>query len=326
MAIRYNRRGRGQEQGRAVVAAEAQVRRDLRHGDRSDPGSLGVEHDDAVVGGRPDVAVHVDPDAVRRTLSGFEPREHAAVLQQVATAVVGADDRLVARRARDVQHPLVRVERQAVRLVQVGRHGSQVLAIRSAPEHPVVAVLAHTRVPLTRLGDAVGRVREPDAAVPRDHDVVRGVEAAPVPHVDDRRDDAVAVTLDPTQAVRALHDAAIPIERAAVGELDTVRVHRGLPRVGVPLQDPVAGDVGPPQRARRRDPAGPLGPGAAGGDALERVAVRHEVVEQHGFSFERGAHPTFVRPRPPPRCVVARPSRSRRSPGRAGSTPRPRGS
>src|SRR5690349_24307214 len=141
-------------------------------------------------------------------------------------------------------------------------------------------------MPFVRSLDAVRRIGEPDGAVRLDHHVVRRVEAALPPGLDQGRHVPSAVDLDAAVSVRALDDLAGQSERAAVGELDLVGVHADAVIDLGPLQDPVVRDVAEPNRPKLRYPDGPFGP-----DGVTAVVAEARVPLEQSFAIDQfGVH------------------------------------
>src|SRR5690606_10590017 len=111
--------------------------------------------------------------------------------------------------------------------------------------------------------DAVGRVSEPDRAIGFDNDIVGRVEFLPLIVIHDGDDGSVRLGAgDATPAVFAGNQAALQVERVAVGVIGGLAECLHAAVALVPAQHPVVGDVAPHDIARR-DVDRPLGPDAA---------------------------------------------------------------
>src|SRR5581483_9240933 len=112
-------------------------------------------------------------------------------------------------------------------------------------------------------------IREPDRAVRLHHHVVGRVEPLAVEAVDQHRDGAVVLRArHAAPAVRAADEPALAVAGVAVGEVGGLAVDAHRPRLLLPLEDAVVGDVAPQQVAPVAEVDRPLRPAAAGVETL----------------------------------------------------------
>src|SRR5262249_21327080 len=124
-----------------------------------------------------------------------------------------------------------------------------------------------------------GRIREPDAAVALDHDVVRRVEAAALVVVGEHGDAAVPLRArDAARTVLAADEATLAVPRVTVGVVGWVA--EGADRLPLdPAQDAVVGDVAPHEEVAVREITGPLCPARAGIQLLQPAVAAQEFAE-----------------------------------------------
>src|SRR4051794_10816845 len=292
---RVETRRRKNEQGASVVAPEAQVSHLSRSSHEADTASLRTVYMHPVQRRRPHVSTLVHAEPIGN--SWLDLLEDPAVLAQ-ATVVdvidmdpvsperVGLLVRQLEGSVRDVQERLVRGERDPVRLLDIHDDGVHLPRARVEPEHPVVAVLEVSRMTFRRSLDAVRGIGEPDGAIRLDDHVVRRVEAAPPPGLDEGRHVPIAVDLDPAASVRALDDLAGQSEGSSVGEFGVVGIHADAVIGLGPLQDPIVRDVAEPNRSELRNPHGAFGP-----DGVTAVVTELRVLLEQAVAIDEvGVH------------------------------------
>ena len=264
---------------------------------------------DPVAGRRPDVAVDIEPEAVRdaglHDVEDARPFEPAPVDDVERHDVVAALDH---PRIRHVERPLVEREREPVGVDEGVGRDRQLAGRAVQPEHEAATQLGVGLVALPVVEDPVRRIGEPDRSVRGDDDVVRRVEPPALVPVDDGRAAAIGlVARDASQAVLAGEDAPVVVERVAVGEIGRA-VEVGDAVGGRPAMDDVAPHVAPDQGVLARHVDGPLGPQTAarvpdefgvGRDEALEARIAHDPLDRtrrHGHDAEsrrrdRGAHP-----------------------------------
>ena len=236
--------------------------------------SADATHTPARTGGE-DVARAVHLDAVGQ--AGRIPRLDREIEQRRARAEravrpqrVAHHDRPVGVGLGDVEVPLLRVEGDAVGVLQLVGH--QHGFARPGPDQVHAAEVEFARGVVVAPVQAVGGIREVQVARRVQHKVVRRVQALAAVGIGHR--DLAAAVLQPGHApvpVLAGQQPALAIERQSVrsGLLAVVgdaRIARGLhpgarPAARAPLQDGVARDVGEQQVPAARDPDRAFRPG-----------------------------------------------------------------
>src|SRR5262245_19791940 len=173
---------RSHEQPIALAATEANIGAALRQRDKADRLAFGIEHFDAVEVGvahaptAPQIAVHVDAEAVRRALRfGSDQDALVGKPRAIVDHVVGLD--VTRRRAAvlDVAFGFVGRELDAVRAAQRALHygGSAGFGIEAID---VGRQFDRRNVALVVVQDAEGRIGEPDRVVGFHANVVWRVE------------------------------------------------------------------------------------------------------------------------------------------------------
>ena len=128
--------------------------------------------------------------------------------------------------------------------------------------------------------DAVARIGEPDAAVRMDHDVVGGVEGLALPAVrQDGHRSIVFIADHAAGVVLTGQQAALPIERVAVGVVGGLVEYADVAVLLQPAQVPIVGNIAEHQVAPAAVPCGPLGPKQAGVQPLDGRALDPVLVE-----------------------------------------------
>src|SRR6266508_6690926 len=233
------------------------------------------DHPQAARAAAVDVALEIDLHAVGGAGSlAAEAEEHALrrdVGRAVGWDVVGLDvgaDVADAVAVVDVQHALVRCERQPVRHAVAGG---------SLPDGTVGPDPVERRIgQLARVAGAEipPRAREVDGAVGADDDVVGPPETRPVVAVGHDRVRAVAgEPADPPTGVLGGEDRTVAVERRAVGGV-VWRVEHREPCAGRPREPTVVADV-----AEEQVPGVGIPDGALQRAGVLRVGAATEVVE-----------------------------------------------
>ncbi|SIT56991.1 hypothetical protein BQ8794_30440 [Mesorhizobium prunaredense] len=112
--------------------------------------------------------------------------------------------------------------------------------------------------------DAVGRIREPDRAVRRNHDVVRRVEAPAFEPVGNDRDRAVELRpCHPSRQVLAGDKPPLIVDRVSVAVIARLAKHRDRAVGLIPAHHPIVRNVGPDEVATRPEPCRALQPAPA---------------------------------------------------------------
>src|SRR6185436_8822646 len=269
---------RRHEQPVAARAAEADVGAGFRQPDHSDGRAVWRDHLYARARAAPDVAVHVRADAVggrRRAVLAVheELRQPLAVAQRLAVDVVDAD---VAARARvgDVQLPVVGREADSVRAALIVGDLLDLSRLRVDAVDRFLGLLLVLE-PFVVAADAVGRIREPDAAVGMHGDVVRRVEPFAVEAIREHGlRPVVLVADDAAAAVLARDLPAFEVERVPVAVAGGIPEHRHASVFLGPPHLHVVRDVAPDQEPPDAVPRRALGPQRA-----EVQPANHRVVD-----------------------------------------------
>ena len=217
------------------------------------------------------------------------------------------------RGIRHVQGRLVGREGEAVRVDEVVAHDRQLAGHPIEPEDEAAAQLRVGLVALVVVEDPVRRIGEPDRAVGRHDDVVRGVEPLALEPIHDRRPRPVRlVARHASRAVLAGEDPPVMIERVAVREIGRPDELRGA--VGLrPAAHDVAPDVAPDDGIVVGQVDRALGPDRAVGEPGDHGVRRDERLE------------SWVADDPFDRHTIHAPDASRSAPARPGRSPMPLG-
>ena len=250
-------------------AAEGDVGDALAYRDATDQRAVRRIDRHAIAGRGPDIALPVDTEPVID--AGLQCCEHALEADRALVRLhrIGHDLARMVRLVRDagvghVEQALIRRESEAVRPHHVGDDR------RHLPRHRLDAVdvrgtdLGLRRMTLVMAVDAVGRIGEPDAAVPLLHDIVGRVEALALETIGQRRPGSVMLKpRDAAATMLAGDHAAEVVQRMAV--VVAARVFEdadGAIRF-VKAHDTVAGDVRPEETLGGGHIDGAFGPAQA---------------------------------------------------------------
>src|SRR5262249_14911341 len=276
-----HRTGGGDEQVVAFGAAEGEVGGGLGEVQLAGQGAVGVEAVDPIVGGGPDPAGVVEPDAVEG--SGVAGGEHLPGGQGTAAGDVEEPDVLGAGIG-DVELAFAGGEGEPVRAQEPGGGDAGFAGLGRDAVDVAGAGLAGRLVPLIVAVDAIAGIGEPDRAAGPLHDVVGAVAALAVIAAGQHGHRAIVLGAGNLPCpVLAADQSPLPVRGVAVGSAGRCPEFRGLAGELVEPQDPVVGGAAEAEIGAGREVGGPFGPAAAGEQPLRPgvAAARPEPLVQH---------------------------------------------
>src|SRR5215470_7875227 len=260
------RAGGGDEQVVAFGAAEGEVGDHLRKVQLAEQGAVRVEAVDPIVGGGPDPAGVVEPDAVEgsRVAGG----EYPPTGQHAVAGHVEEPDVLLAS-VDDVELAFVGREGEPVGAQESIGGDVDFAGLRRDAVDVAGTDLAGCPVPLVVAIDAVAGIGEPDRAVGPLHDVVRAVEALAVIVAGQHGDRAIGLGAGNLPIpLLAADQASLPVHGVTVGVPGRRPEFPDHASELVEPQDAVVGDVAEDEIAAGREVGRTLGPPAAGEQSL----------------------------------------------------------
>ena len=229
----------------------------------------------AVTGAGPQVAVQIEPEAIKQANAAVGkvlPILQAAAVrgQGVAAQQARAVGHMGGAGVDHIQPALVGREGQAIGAHHVLHHRLHFAAVRVNAVDPGRADFGFGGIAFVVRVNAVGGVGEPDAVVRLDHQVIGRIQAFAVPVAGQHGALTVMLTArDAAATVFAGEHPALAVQGVAVGVPGRLLKHRDRAVGLVPAHHPVVRNIGPQQVAPGRHIDRAFCPAAATGEFLQ---------------------------------------------------------